>query len=666
MNKIKIQEEINNLVNLLNKYSYQYYVEDNPEISDTQYDFLYKQLEKLEQDYPEYILKNSPTKRVGDKILSEFEKIEHTTPMLSLSNTFSVEDLFDFDNRIKKLLNTTNDIEYICELKIDGLAVTLTYENGELVSGATRGDGVIGEDITENIKTIISIPKQLNEQANIEVRGEVYMPKKSFYLVNEQRKKDNEQLFANPRNAAAGSIRQLNSKITAARKLSAFIYTIVNNAEDNQFNSLNRIKQLGLPINNNFKICKNIEEVTNYINYWEKNKEHLSYEIDGIVIKVNDRNFQEHLGFTQKSPKWATSYKFAEEEIATKIINIELSVGRTGIITPVANLEPVKISGSTVSKASLHNKDIIDALDIHIGDTVVVKKAGEIIPKVIKVVSELRNSNSEKYNFPTNCPSCNSVLISEEDNPFVRCPNLDCPEQNIRKIIYFASRDAMNIDGLGDKLIIQMYNNNIIKNVIDLYNLDEEVLLKLERMGEKSVNNLLNSIENSKNAELDKVIYSLGILNIGKKASTILAKKYKSLPNFLDAKYEELVELDDIGNISAQSIVDYLELDDNINLINNLINIGINPIYEENEVSENMFSNKTVVLTGKLNELTRNEAKKYLESVNAKVTSSVTSNTNYLICGEKAGSKLKKAQELNIPILFENQFINIIRGDNNE
>ncbi|MBF0714242.1 NAD-dependent DNA ligase LigA [Gemella sp. GH3] len=667
MTKIKIQEEISNLVELLNKYSYQYYVENNPEISDTQYDLLYKKLENLENNYPDYILKNSPTQRVGDKVLSEFLKVEHKTPMLSLSNTFSIDDLIEFDNRIKRLLNTTEDIEYVCELKIDGLAVSLTYENGELISGATRGDGVIGEDITENLKTIISIPKQLTEQVNIEVRGEVYMPKKSFYLINEQRSKNNEQLFANPRNAAAGSIRQLDSKITASRKLSAFIYTIANNSKENsQINSLNKIKELGLPVNNHFKLCKNIEEVTNYIKYWENSKQDLSYDIDGIVIKVNNKNFQEQLGFTQKSPKWATSYKFAEEEVATKIIDIELSVGRTGVVTPVANLEPIKISGSTISKASLHNKDIIDELDIHIGDTVVVKKAGEIIPQVIKVIPELRNTNSTKYSFPKHCPSCDSILISNEDNPFIRCTNASCPEQNIKKIIYFASRDAMNIDGLGDKVIIQLFSNNIINNVIDLYNLDKEKLLDLERMGEKSVNNLLNSIEKSKKTELDKVIYSLGILNIGKKASIILAKKYKSLTKFLEANYEELIELDDIGDISAKAIIDYLKVQENINLINSLISIGINPTYKESILKENIFSNKTVVLTGKLTELTRNEAKKYLETFNAKITNSVTKNTDYLICGEKAGSKLKKAQNLNIPILFENQFIDIIKGDNNE
>ena len=402
----QVQEEISKLVSLLNKYSYDYYVEDNPQISDTEYDTLYKQLEKLEENHPEYILENSPTQRVGDRILDEFEKITHKVPMLSLSNTFSTEDLRDFDARISKLV-PDHSVEYICELKIDGLAISIKYENGRLVSAATRGDGSVGEDVTENIKTIFSIPKVLKDNRTFEVRGEVYLPRKSFELLNSERESNNEVLFANPRNAAAGSLRQLDSKITAKRRLSAFIYSIVgDDSIVSQENALNTAKEYNLPVNPNFKLCKNIDEVIDYINYWTEHKKNLPYDIDGIVIKVNSYSTQEEVGYTQKSPRWATAYKFPEEELATKLLDVELSVGRTGIITPVAILDPIVISGSTVSKASLHNKDIIEELDIHIGDMVVVKKAGEIIPKVVRVVRELRTEGSTKYTMPNTCPSC--------------------------------------------------------------------------------------------------------------------------------------------------------------------------------------------------------------------------------------------------------------------
>lgn len=659
MNNNNIKEEIENLVKLLNYSSYKYYVEDNPELSDTQYDLLYKKLEKLESDNPDLIFKNSPTQRVGDKILSEFEKVSHTIPMLSLSNTFSEKELFEFNERVSKNINE-QDIEYTCELKIDGLAISIKYENGELIQAATRGDGITGEDVTENIKTVCNIPKELTEKINLEVRGEIYMPKKSFELLNEKRKNENLQLFANPRNAAAGSIRQLDSKIVAERKLFGFIYNIASENNFSQNESLEKLEKLGLPINKNYKICKNISEVIEYIKYWEKNKNSLSYDIDGIVIKVNNKKYQSKLGFTEKSPRWATSFKFPEEQLATKLLDIELSVGRTGIITPVAILEPINISGSIVSKASLHNKDIIKNLDVRIGDTVVVKKAGEIIPKVVNVIKELRAKVSYEYNYPEVCPSCNQKLLIEEKNPIIKCLNNNCKEQNIKKIIHFISRDAMSIDKLGEKIIILLYEKNIIKNYIDLYYLDKNKLINLERMGEKSVNNILSSIENSKKSSLDKVIYSLGIANIGKKASKLLAQNYKSLNNLVNSKFEELINISDFGEIMANSVVEYFSIDANKKIIDDLISLGINPKYEEIEKNDNIFSYKTVVLTGKLNNITRNEAKEYLEKYNAKVTNSVTNKTDYLICGEKAGSKLKKANELNITIINEEEFINII------
>ena len=657
-----IKEEIFKLVALLNKYSYDYYVEDNPQISDTEYDTLYKQLEKLEQEYPEFILDNSPTQRVGDRVLDEFEKVIHKVPMLSLSNTFSIEDLRDFDSRISKL-SSDNSIEYICELKIDGLAISINYENGKLVSAATRGDGMVGENVTENIKTIFSIPKTLKTKKSFEVRGEVYLPKKSFELLNKEREENNEVLFANPRNAAAGSLRQLDSKITAKRRLSAFIYSVVGDENINsQKMALTVAADLGLPVNPNFKLCKTIDEVVDYIMYWEDHKQDLPYEIDGIVIKVNSYSLQEEIGSTQKSPRWATAYKFPEEELATKLLDIELSVGRTGIITPVAVLNPINISGSTVSKASLHNKDIIDDLDIHIGDMVVVKKAGEIIPKVVRVVEELRLTNSEKYVMPNICPSCKSKTFTKEGDPFTRCLNPDCPEQNIRKIIHFASREALNIEGLGDKVVATLYEKGIIKHTIDLFSLDRNKLVELERMGDKSVDNLLNAIENSKQSSLDKVIFALGILNVGKKAGKILAEYYKNLTNFSKATVDELLELPDIGLITAESIVDYLSNDNNLRFINELIEIGMNPQYEiQNKNTDNIFSGKTIVLTGKLVELTRNEAKEYLERFGAKVTGSVTSKTDYVIAGEKAGSKLAKAEQLGIQVLSEDEFIDIMK-----
>ena len=658
----QVQEEISKLVSLLNKYSYDYYVEDNPQISDTEYDTLYKQLEKLEKNHPEYILENSPTQRVGDRVLDEFEKITHKVPMLSLSNTFSTKDLRDFDARISKLV-PDHSVEYICELKIDGLAISIKYENGRLVSAATRGDGSVGEDVTENIKTIFSIPKVLKDNRTFEVRGEVYLPRKSFELLNSERESNNEVLFANPRNAAAGSLRQLDSKITAKRRLSAFIYSVVgDDSIVSQENALNIAKEYDLPVNPNFKLCKNIDEVIEYINYWTDHKKNLPYDIDGIVIKVNSYDTQEEIGYTQKSPRWATAYKFPEEELATKLLDVELSVGRTGIITPVAILDPIVISGSTVSKASLHNKDIIDELDIHIGDMVVVKKAGEIIPKVVRVVRELRTEGSTKYTMPNTCPSCGQQTYTKENDPFTRCKNPDCPDQNIRRIIHFASRDALNIEGLGDKVVTTLYEKGIIAHTIDLFSLEREKLISLDRMGEKSVDNLLNAIENSKQSSLDKVIFALGILNVGKKAGKILAEKYLNLTNLMNATLDELVNLDDFGQITAESILDYLSDENNIKFINDLIKVGMNPQYEVQEVNtDNIFAGKTVVLTGKLVELTRNEAKEYLEKYGAKVTGSVTSKTDLVIAGEKAGSKLAKAEQLGIRVINEEEFANMVR-----
>ena len=648
------------LVVKLNQYAKEYYTEDNPSVSDAEYDKLYRELVALEAEHPELVQADSPTHRVGGLVLDGFEKYQHEYPLYSLQDAFSREELDAFDKRVK---DEFPNADYMAELKIDGLSISLTYVDGILQVGATRGDGSVGENITENVKRISDIPLKLDQPLNITVRGECYLPRAEFERINIQRQENGEAEFANPRNAAAGSLRQLDSKITAKRRLSAFIYSVVGDENINsQKMALTVAADLGLPVNPNFKLCKTIDEVVDYIMYWEEHKQDLPYEIDGIVIKVNSYSLQEEIGSTQKSPRWATAYKFPEEELATKLLDIELSVGRTGIITPVAVLNPINISGSTVSKASLHNKDIIDELDIHIGDMVVVKKAGEIIPKVVRVVEELRLANSEKYVMPNICPSCKSKTFTKEGDPFTRCLNLDCPEQNIRKIIHFASREALNIEGLGDKVVATLYEKGIIKHTIDLFSLDRNKLVELERMGDKSVDNLLNAIENSKQSSLDKVIFALGILNVGKKAGKILAEYYKNLTNFSKATVDELLELPDIGLITAESIVDYLSNDNNLRFINELIEIGMNPQYEiQNKNTDNIFSGKTIVLTGKLVELTRNEAKEYLERFGAKVTGSVTSKTDYVIAGEKAGSKLAKAEQLGIQVLSEDEFIDIMK-----
>ena len=648
------------LVSKLNQYAKEYYTEDNPSVSDADYDKLYRELVALEAEHPEYVQADSPTHRVGGLVLDGFEKYQHEYPLYSLQDAFSREELDAFDKRVK---DEFPNADYMAELKIDGLSISLTYVDGVLQVGATRGDGSVGENITENVKRISDIPLKLDQPLNITVRGECYLPRAEFERINIQRQENGEAEFANPRNAAAGSLRQLDSKITAKRRLSAFIYSVVGDENINsQKMALTVAADLGLPVNPNFKLCKTIDEVVDYIMYWEEHKQDLPYEIDGIVIKVNSYSLQEEIGSTQKSPRWATAYKFPEEELATKLLDIELSVGRTGIITPVAVLNPINISGSTVSKASLHNKDIINDLDIHIGDMVVVKKAGEIIPKVVRVVEELRLANSEKYVMPNICPSCKSKTFTKEGDPFTRCLNPDCPEQNIRKIIHFASREALNIEGLGDKVVATLYEKGIIKHTIDLFSLDRNKLVELERMGDKSVDNLLNAIENSKQSSLDKVIFALGILNVGKKAGKILAEYYKNLTNFSKATVDELLELPDIGLITAESIVDYLSNDNNLRFINELIEIGMNPQYEiQNKNTDNIFSGKTIVLTGKLVELTRNEAKEYLERFGAKVTGSVTSKTDYVIAGKKAGSKLAKAEQLGIQVLSEDEFIDIMK-----
>lgn len=669
MNNKQIEEKMNKLINKVNKYDHEYYVLDNPSISDAEYDQLFHQLIKLEEDYPQLQKENSPTKRVGAQPLDSFSKIEHSVPMLSLSNAFNVEELRAFDKRVQDRLN--EDVTYICELKIDGLAISLTYDDGKFIFGATRGDGYIGEDITSNLRTIRSIPLTIREQGRIEVRGEAFMPHKSFMKLNELRAKNEESLFANPRNAAAGSLRQLDPKIAASRHLDLYLFGYGEweaKAIDTHSERLAYLSELGLKVNKEWKKCESIEEVIDYVEYWTENRENLTYEIDGIVIKVDSLTQQEKLGFTARNPRWATAYKFPAIEATTTITDVELSVGRTGVVTPTAILEPVFIDGSTVARATLHNADQIRALDIRIGDTVILKKAGDIIPKVVRVIKENRTGDEQPYEMPENCPACQSELVHLDEEVALRCLNPNCPAQLQEALIHFTSRDAMNVDGLGERVIAQLYNEQLVSSIDDLYRLDREELLKLERMGEKSVSNLLTAIETSKQNSLEKLLFGLGIRHIGAKAAQIVAAYFKTMDKIQQATFDELVQIDEIGEKMADSIVQYFAEDHVKELIQNLTDLSINMTYhgpdlfaENADEADLLFQDKTVVLTGRLHELTRREARDIIEQLGGRVTNSVSSNTDLLIAGEAAGSKYDQAQALNVTIWDEQQFQEAIK-----
>ncbi len=670
MNREEAKKRIEELTELIIKYDKAYFVDDNPLVPDAVYDQLFRELVELEAKYPEFVLEHSPTKRVGSEPVDAFRKVEHEVPMLSLGNAFQEQELLDFHRRVTQAIG--NDVEYICELKIDGLAVSLTYEDGKLVRGATRGDGSVGEDITSNLKTIRSIPLMIEETGKLEVRGEAYMPKRSFEQLNEERKEKGEQLFANPRNAAAGSLRQLDPRIAAKRHLDMFAYGygVWQIPEVGTHSGrLEKLQKLGFKINPHWEICRSIDEVIAFVKKWTEQRSSLPYDIDGIVVKVNDIKQQEQLGFTARTPRWAIAYKFPAQEAVTTLIDIELSVGRTGVVTPTAILEPVFVDGSTVSRATLHNEDHIRALDIRIGDRVIIKKAGDIIPQVVRVLFEERKEGLEPYRMPDHCPACNSKLVHLDDEVALRCINPDCPAQLKEGIIHFVSREAMNIDGLGEKIIEQLFDAGLIKSIADLYRLKKEDLLPLERMGEKSVQNLLTAIEASKQNSLEKLIFGLGIRHIGEKAASLLAKNFKTMDALKNATFDELVAIDEIGEKMAESVVKFFKEEKVVQLIEELERLGINMTYLKDEpegqsiAAQAVFANKTVVLTGKLEHFTRNEAKAIIEANGGKVTGSVSKNTDLVIAGEKAGSKLKQAEKLNIPVWDEEKFIEVIKGE---
>lgn len=663
-----LKSRVKELHQLLHRYNHEYHVLDNPTVPDSEYDQLLHELISIEEKHPELKTDDSPTVRVGGPPLSQFEKINHDTPMLSLGNAFNEEDLRKFDQRVREKVDS---VRYTCELKIDGLAVSLKYVNGRFVQGLTRGDGTTGENITENLKTVHAIPLTIKEPLSIEVRGEAYMPRKSFVSLNEQKEQNGEQLFANPRNAAAGSLRQLDSKLTAKRKLDIFLYSVNDLTEieaDSQSEALNNLDELGFKTNKERETFDDIEGVLSFISKWTEQRNNLSYDIDGIVIKVDDLSQQEELGFTQKSPRWAIAYKFPAEEVLTTLTDIELSIGRTGVVTPTAILEPVKVAGTTVSRASLHNEDLIHEKDIRIGDKVVIKKAGDIIPEVVKSIGEERSEDSEIYHMPTHCPSCEHELVRIEGEVALRCINPKCSAQLVEGMIHFVSRQAMNIDGLGDKIIEQLYQNDKIKDVADLYYLTKDDLLPLERMGEKKVNNLLTAIEASKAKSLEHLLFGLGVRHLGTKASRVIAEKYETIDRLFEVTIEDLTEIPDVGHKMAQSLVTYMENDDIKVLIDKLKQKNVNMTYtgiKQSEIEGHPdFTGKTFVLTGKMTEMTRPEATKVIQSLGAKVTGSVTKNTDVVIAGEDAGSKLEKAEKLNIEVWSEEDWLNKYRNIN--
>ncbi len=655
-------ERISKLRELLEQYNYEYYVLNESSVSDFEYDRLMQELISLEEQYPEYRIENSPSVRVGGTVSSKFDKVTHETNMLSLANAFNEEELREFDNRVRKVFENAT---YFVELKIDGLAVSIKYNNGEFVQAATRGDGVIGEDISQNVKTIKSVPLKVDTKEAFEVRGEIFMPNKSFNKLNEQRKNTGQPLFANPRNAAAGSIRQLDSSIAANRELDAFIYMYVSKSESKLHSeTLNQLKELKFKVNKESRNCSNIDEVLAYINEYTDKRNSLEYEIDGIVIKVNEKERYEEIGYTAKSPKWAIAYKFPAEEVSTRLKDITFQVGRTGNITPVAELEPVRVAGSVISRATLHNYDYIVEKDIRVNDIVFIRKAGDVIPEVQKVDLDRRDGTQKEFEMISVCPVCGSELYKSDSEVDHYCINPTCEGKVIESIAHFCSRNACNIDGLGDSLVEMLYKEGYLKDITDIYCLyqHEDELINLERMGSKRVSNLLQAIENSKSSNLDKLLFGLGIRHVGSKTSTVISKYFNDLDHIMNATYEELESIDEIGGIIAKSVIDYFANESNIKIINDLKRYGLNMTYHKGETIDNeYFTEKKVVLTGKLELMGRKEAKELLESMNASVSSSVSSKTDIVIAGKEAGSKLKKANELGIKVISEEEFVNMMK-----
>ena len=646
-----MNKRMNELVALLNRYATEYYTSDNPSVSDSEYDRLYRELVELEAAYPDQVLADSPTHRVGGKVLDGFEKYSHQYPLYSLQDAFSREELEAFDARVRKEVAHPT---YICELKIDGLSISLTYEKGILLAGATRGDGSVGENITENLKRVKDIPLTLPEELDITVRGECYMPRASFDQVNQARQENGEPEFANPRNAAAGTLRQLDTAVVAKRNLATFLYQEASpSTRDSQEKVLKHLEQLGFVVNHKRILAKNIDEIWNFIQEAGQERDNLPYDIDGVVIKVNDLAGQEELGFTVKAPKWAVAYKFPAEEKEAKLLSVDWTVGRTGVVTPTANLTPVQLAGTTVSRATLHNVDYIAEKDIRKDDTVIVYKAGDIIPAVLRVV-ESKRASEEKLDIPTNCPSCDSDLLHFEDEVALRCINPRCPAQIMEGLIHFASRDAMNITGLGPSVVEKLFAANLVKDVADIYRLKEDDFLLLEGVKEKSAAKLYQAIQASKENSAEKLLFGLGIRHVGSKASQLLLQHFHSIENLAQADPEEVASIESLGGVIAKSLQTYFATEGSEILLRELKEAGVNLDYKgQTVVADAALSGLTVVLTGKLERLKRSEAKSKLESLGAKVTGSVSKKTDLVVAGADAGSKLQKAQELGIEVRDE-------------
>ncbi|MDD3839371.1 MAG: NAD-dependent DNA ligase LigA [Clostridia bacterium] len=669
-----VSQEITNqakkLREQINYHNYRYYVLDQPEISDAEYDKLMRMLIELEQKYPDIITEDSPTQRVGGQPLKEFKPVVHSVPLLSLANAFSEKELLDFDRRVRQALN--EDIEYVVELKMDGLSVALTYQDGKLVRGATRGDGRTGEDITSNIKTIKSIPLVLNEKVDIEVRGEVFMSKGDFQVLNKLRQDKEEPLFANTRNAAAGSLRQLDPSITAARPLDIFIFNVqrIQGVEfDTHYQSLEYMRRLGFKINSHNTLCSSINEAIDLCDYWSEKRSELPYEIDGIVIKTNSLKQREMLGNTSKAPRWAIAYKFPAEQKQTVIKDIIVQVGRTGVLTPTAVFEPVRLAGSVVQRATLHNEDYINSKDIRIGDTAIIQKAGDVIPEVVKIIENKRTGQEKKFSMPSQCPVCGADTFRSEGEAATKCTGVDCPARLKRSVIHFASRDAMDIEGMGPAIVNQLVDDKIISSAADLYYLKFEDLISLERMAEKSVNNLLNSIENSKDRELNNIIFALGIPFIGARAAYVIAKEFGSMQELEGADYDRLISINEVGEKMAKSIITFFKQTQNREFVDKLKYAGVNMEFKDtNEAIDKNLEGNIFVLTGTLKNYKRNQIKDIIERLGGRVSGSVSSRTDYVLAGENPGSKLEKARNIiaqsgnpKLKIINEQEFENMIK-----
>lgn len=653
---MKALERVNQLKEILNRAAYEYYVLDHPTMEDYEYDQFMEELIRLENEHPELKTLDSPTNKIGGVVLDKFEKVRHTSKMMSLSDAFSFEELADFDNRVRK---EAPEATYCCELKIDGLSVSLRYEDGLLNLAATRGNGEIGENITNNVKTIKSIPLALKNHETLEVRGEIFMPKKSFHALNEERALNEEELFANCRNAAAGSIRQLDSKIAAKRNLDAFLYYLLDGDTETQSKDLEKMKDLGFKINPLYKLCPTMKDVYEYINAMAAARATLPYDIDGIVIKVNEKNLHSVIGETVKYPKWAIAYKFPPEEVKTKLLGITYQVGRSGVITPVANFKPVDVQGSSVSKATLHNEDYILAKDIHIHDMVIIRKAGDVIPEVVRSLPEERGADLIPFKMIEECPCCHSKLVRKAGEADYFCLNPDCSEKQVNRLIHFASKPAYNIDSLGDKLVLQLYETGFLKSIADIFTLKDHYddLIQLPGLGKKSIDHLLEAIENSKKNNLNQLVFGLGIKHCGAKISTLLCKNFKSMTGLMQATFEELASINDVGSAIAFEVVDYMQKAENQLLIQRLSELGLNMNYQAMDIHENYFTGKKCVLTGTLESMGRSDAKKKIEGFGGSLSDSVSAKTDVLILGANPGSKLDKAKALGIYIMEEKEFL---------